>query len=146
MNSRERSAPRRRCETRERGSAAVLVTVLAGLLVTVAASSAVIGGLVVGQRRAAAAADLAALAGAEMLGDVGGTGRGLPDGSACQQARVMAGANGARLTGCEVLGREVLVNASVDVSGPLGQTWQVKAEARAGPAAGGLSVPGDRAP
>jgi secretion/DNA translocation related TadE-like protein len=146
MNGPERVAPRRSCGTSERGSAAVLVTVLAGLLVTVAAASAVIGGLVVGQRRAAAAADLAALAGAEVLANVGGTGRGLPDGSACQQARAVAGANGARLTGCEVLGHEVLVSASVDVSGPLGQTWQVKTEARAVPAAGRISVPGDRAP
>ena len=46
----------------ERGSAAVLTTVLAGVLLVTALAGSAAGGLLVGQRRAAAAADLAAAA------------------------------------------------------------------------------------
>lgn len=150
--SRRRSVicPRCRHPHAERGSATVLVILLAGLLVTVAAASAVVGGLVVAQRRAAAAADLAALAGADTLTHGGAAGvlhgRGRPPaGSACDQARAVAEANGARLAACEATGREVLVRASIEARGLLGRTWQVQARARAGPVES-LSGAGGRDP
>lgn len=126
----------------EHGSAAVLVTVLAGLLVMVAAASTVIAGMLVGHRQAAAAADLAALAGAQALDPAGAGGVG----AACGQARVVARANGARLVGCDVMGRDVLVRTSVGVRGLLGLTWDVAGRARAGPPATPVSAPGGRGP
>ena len=115
----------------EDGSAAVLVTVLAGFLVVAAVTGSVVGGLFVGHRRAAVAADLAALAAAETL---------VPDGvpssaqvPACSEAARIGEANGARVTGCVVQGREVVVTAAVDVPNPLGGRWAVSGTARAGP-------------
>lgn len=124
----------------ERGSAAVLATVLAGVLLVTALAAATAGGLLVGQRRAAAAADLAALAGAEALAGAGALG---PAGSeACTRAAETAAANGAALTTCQVAGSDLLVSATVDVGGPFGMTWPVEEEARAGPA----TVAGGRGP
>jgi secretion/DNA translocation related TadE-like protein len=127
----------------ERGSAAVLVTVLAGVLVTVTAAAVVVAGMLVGHRRAAAAADLAAIAGAETLN---GPGPSAGPSSVCGRAGVVAQANGARLVSCDLAGRDVLVSAGVDVPGLFGQGWQVVGRARAGPPAGGLSVPGGPGP
>jgi secretion/DNA translocation related TadE-like protein len=123
MSSSERSS--------ERGSATVLVLVLATVLTTLAIAATTVGGILVGHRRAAAAADLAALAAAEALVS-GGVTRGGPDG--CGQAALVSGANDARLTACEVEGRDVVVAVTVDVRMPFGATRSVPGRARAGPA------------
>jgi secretion/DNA translocation related TadE-like protein len=115
----------------ERGSAAVLVVVMVGVLTALALGGSAIGGLMVGQRRAAAAADLAALAGAAALRPGLGS---LPTGSGCDRAARVSAENGARLTGCSIDGREVVVRVAVDVSNPFGGGWAVPGMARAGPA------------
>ena len=122
---------RPRCGDRcEQGSATVLATVLAGALVVLTMVGAVLGGLVVGQRRAAAAADLAALAGAESLGPLA---RSPGPDAACDAARRVGDANGARLATCRVEGAEVLVEVVVEVDSPVGEPWEVSGWARAGP-------------
>ncbi len=114
----------------DRGSAAVLVAVLAGALVVLTLAGSVLGGLLVGQRRAASAADLAALAGAEALGPLAAAPGA---GAACGAARRVGDANGARLEACLVEGTEVLVEVVVDVDSPVGPPWAVSGRARAGP-------------
>lgn len=114
------------------GSAAVLVTVLAGVMLVTALVGAAVGGLVVGQRRAAVAADLAALAGADLLA---GPGRvGVAAAAACARAAETAAANGAELTECRTVGSDLTVTTTVHVAGPWGTAWTVSAAARAGPA------------
>jgi secretion/DNA translocation related TadE-like protein len=104
----------------------VLVLAMAGLLCFVALALAAGGGLVRAQRSAQAAADLAALAAAGGSTAAGG-------GGGCGEAAVIATANGAVLTSCEMSGMEARV--VVQVPGP---AWvrrvDVTAEARAGPA------------
>lgn len=109
----------------ERGSATPFAVACLGLLVLVAAALGVVTAMVHAQRRAQSAADLGALAAAQALA------RGA-DG--CAVGGRVAGANGAALTSCQVAGREVRL--SVEVAGPrwLGQTADLTAEARAGPA------------
>ena len=82
-----------------------------------------VSGLVTAQRRAQAAADLAALAGAAVPHGDGG----------CAAAARISAANGAALTACSTLAREVRVR--VTVPGPQwpGRRVLVSAEARAGP-------------
>jgi secretion/DNA translocation related TadE-like protein len=89
--------------------------------VTIGTAGAV--GVVAGHRRAQSAADLSALAGATTL--QGG-------GDACQQARVIAGRNGAELQRCQVDGTEVVVVVARSVQLP-GLSMELKARARAGP-------------
>ncbi len=108
----------------DRGSAAVLATVLAAVLTTTALAGAALGGLLVAERRVAAAADLAALAAASALQ------RGEP---ACPSARAVALANTATLTACAVRGDVVEVRARVRVSSLLRQVVAVSARSRAGP-------------
>lgn len=117
----------------DRGSAAVIVIGLAGVLVAVAVAGATVGGLLVGQRRAAAAADLAALAAAEAVGSTGAASRRR---SACEEAQRIGDANQARLGSCTVGGAEVVVAVVVDVSLPIGGEVSVIGRARAGPASG----------
>ena len=95
------------------------------MLVLVGAALGVVGAMVNAHRVAQSAADLAALAGAEAVGD----GR-----SPCAAASRIADANGADVTACVVDGRDVAVE--VTVTGPrwLGQEHDLVAEARAGPA------------
>lgn len=109
----------------ERGAATVLTVAVLGLLLLVAGALAVVGAMVVAHREAQSAADLAALAGARSLAD---------GGDACAVAAEIAAANGARLTACDILDRDV--RTTVVVTGPrwLGQTGDLEAEARAGPA------------
>ncbi|HEX6247921.1 MAG TPA: Rv3654c family TadE-like protein [Nocardioidaceae bacterium] len=114
----------------DRGSAAVIVVGLAGVLVVFALAGATVGGLLVGQRRAAAAADLAALAAAEALASPAGSS---PSGSPCAAAAAVAEANHADLHGCLTEGREVTVSVTVRVRGPAGASWDVPGRARAGP-------------
>ncbi len=127
-------APERR---EEAGSATVLVLVLVAVLTTIAVAGVAVGGLLVGHRRAAAAADLAALAAAETLGRGGGTSVG--GAAVCEQAARLSEANGARLTGCQVEGRDVMVEVAVDVPSVLGGDWAVPGRARAGPAERGAT-------
>lgn len=125
-----RGRERRRPETRQprprddRGAATVLVLAIAGMLMFVLVGLSAVSGLVTAQRRAQAAADLAALAGAASVphGDGG-----------CAAAARISAANGAALTACSTLAREVWVR--VTVPGPQwpGRRVLVSAEARAGP-------------
>lgn len=109
----------------ERGSASLFAVSCLALLLLLGAALGVVAAMVRAHRVAQSAADLAALAAASAVG----TG---PD--PCAAGRAVAVANGARLTGCVLSGREARVR--VLVSGPrwLGQTGDLAAEARAGPA------------
>ena len=108
----------------DRGAATVLAVAFLGVLVLVGAALGVVGAMVNAHRVAQAAADLAALAGAEAIGD---------GASPCDAASRIATANGAGITQCAVDGRDVRVE--VTVTGPrwLGQQHDLVAEARAGP-------------
>lgn len=108
----------------QRGSATVLALPLLGVLLLVSLLLAVLGGLVVAQRRVQAAADLAALAGASSL-QRGGDG--------CSVAASLARRNGVELEACSQRLSEVRVRVAVDVGGPGGRSWTVRAHARAGP-------------
>jgi secretion/DNA translocation related TadE-like protein len=112
----------------QRGSATLFAVAVTGLLVLVGGALAVVGAMVEAHRVAQSAADLAALAGAHAANDPGA------GGDPCDQAAAIAGANGATLDTCAVEGRDVRVH--VTVAGPhwLGQTHDLTAEARAGPA------------
>jgi len=109
----------------EAGSATLLVLAMAGVLLLLGAALAVVTALVAAHRAAQSAADLAALAGAR--GAASGT-----DG--CLAATRVAAANGARVTTCAVSG--LVVDLEVEVPGPqwLGQTTDLAARSRAGPA------------
>lgn len=109
----------------ESGSATLPVLAMAGVLVLLGAALAVVTALVAAHRAAESAADLAALAGA----------RGVASGTdGCLAAARAAAANGARVTTCVVAGR--VVDLEVEVPGPrwLGQTADLAARSRAGPA------------
>lgn len=112
----------------ERGSATVLVVAAAGVLLFLGAALAVVVAMVAAHRAAQSAADLAALAGA-------GAAAGGADG--CAGAAEVAHRNGARLTSCTV--EAGIVEISVSVAGPhwLGETSDLSARARAGPASPG---------
>ncbi|MFD5825341.1 Rv3654c family TadE-like protein [Lentzea sp. NPDC060358] len=105
----------------ERGSAALSGVVAMVLLMIVAVTGAQVGAAVVVRHRVTGAADLAALAAAARLADGGG--------SACEQAELVAAANGATCRRCTVSGEEVVVEVSAAT--PFGP---VNARARAGPA------------
>jgi secretion/DNA translocation related TadE-like protein len=119
------SRPRRWPTRDQRGSATVLVIAMSGVLLLVGAALGVVAAVVVAHRVAQAAADLAALAGAEAAG------RGA---DACAVAAHVAAANHARVTACRAEGR--IVEVSVSAPGPhwLGQTADLAARSRAGPA------------
>lgn len=128
MTSRGPAGPRH-----ERGSATVIVLVLAAALITMAVAGAAVGALLVGHRRAASAADLAALGAAAALQRPGPPATAAP----CVRAEEIGVANGARLTDCAVAGEEVRVHVAVDVAMALGLTWTVSGRARAGPVRAG---------
>ena len=109
----------------ERGSATLFAVAVIGVLVLVGAALGVVTAMVHAHRVAQSAADLAALAGAEARA------RGRDP---CAAAAGVADANRARLDGCDVVGFDVRVQ--VTVAGPrwLGQTHDLSAQARAGPA------------
>lgn len=109
----------------QRGSATVLVIAMAGVLLLVGAALGVVSAMVIAHRAAQSGADLAALAGA------GAAAQGL-DG--CAVAAAVATANHVRLTDCQTDGR--VVDVSVSATGPrwLGQTADLSARSRAGPA------------
>ena len=108
----------------ERGSAAVLATVLIGVLASVSVFIAALGGAVVDQRRVASAADLSALAAASALQS---------GADACAAASAVARRNGARLRGCRRSGEVVRVELVRAASPVLGMAVRVTAQARAGP-------------
>ena len=111
--------------TGERGSAAVLATVLVGVLAAVTALAAVVGGAVTDQRRLEAAVDLGALAGASAAQ------RGT---DACAAAGSVTARNGARVTTCSVDGAVVTLRAGRLTQRVLGLRFTLTATARAGPA------------
>ena len=109
----------------DRGAAALLVVACLGLLLVLGAALGVVAAMVRAHRAAQSAADLAALAGAAALQ------RGADP---CALAAAVAADNGAVLATCVVSGADVRLTATV--SGPhwLGQSADLTAEARAGPA------------
>jgi secretion/DNA translocation related TadE-like protein len=108
----------------QRGSAAVLVVALTGVLVTVAMLVAGLGGVVADQRRVEAAADLAALAGA----DAAQAGR---DG--CAAAQRTAARNGGQVRRCAVDGEVVTVVVGRESQPVWGRRFALVGRARAGP-------------
>jgi secretion/DNA translocation related TadE-like protein len=114
----------RAAATGERGSAAVLATVLVGVLAVVATLVAVVGGAVVDQRRVESAADLGALAGAvaAQRGEDG-----------CTAAGSMVAENRARVTACTSTAGIVTVQAARGTRPVLGLRFTVTSRARAGP-------------
>jgi secretion/DNA translocation related TadE-like protein len=116
---------RRRPSRDQRGSATVLVVAMSGVLLLIGAALGVVVALVVAHRVAQSGADLAALAGARAAG------RGA-DG--CRAAGEVAAANDVRLTDCLTRGR--VVEVTVSARGPhwLGQSADLSARSRAGPA------------
>lgn len=109
----------------ERGAATVLVVAFLGLLLFVGAALGVVGAMLKAHRVAQSAADLSALAGAAALAD----GK-----DACAAAARVATANDATVTGCAPDGMDVRVTVEVDGPRWLGQSADLTAEARAGPA------------
>jgi len=113
----------------ERGSATLAASGVLGLLLVLGAALGVVGAMVHAHRVAQSAADLAALAGAH----TGGEG-----GDPCGAAVDVASANGAEVVSCTASpsGAGTDVRVRVEVDGPrwLGQTHDLEAEARAGPA------------
>lgn len=109
----------------DRGAASLLVATCVALLLVIGAALGVVAALVRSHRAAQAAADLAALAGAEarQRGEDG-----------CRVAAALARSNAAELVACRLIGDDVAV--AVEVVGPrwLGQTADLTAQARAGPA------------
>ncbi|MDQ1105551.1 secretion/DNA translocation related TadE-like protein [Nocardioides zeae] len=108
----------------QRGAATVTALAMVAVLGAVAVVLAVGAGLFVEHRRAQAAADLAALAGAGAVAE----------GDPCAAAAATAGRNGAELTSCEVLDRDVRVVVAVRRDYPGGWEAVVEGVARAGPA------------
>lgn len=114
-----------RCVRGEHGAATLFTVSCLGFLLLVGAALAVVAAMVAAHRQAQAAADLAALAAATALAD---------GGDPCAAGASVADANGAALTSCAVDGSDALIE--VVVTGPrwLGQTGDLTARARAGPA------------
>jgi secretion/DNA translocation related TadE-like protein len=108
-----------------RGSASLFAISCLAVLLLMGAALGVVAAMVRAHRSAQSAADLAALSAATALAH----GR-----DPCSAGASTAADNDARLTGCEITGRETTVR--VEVAGPhwLGQLADLEAEARAGPA------------
>ena len=109
----------------ERGAATLVAVACLGVLILAGAALGVVAAMVHAHRQAQSAADLAALAAAAAIGD---------GGDPCSSAAHIAVANRARLDVCQVDGREVVVEVTVDGPRWLGQTEDLRARARAGPA------------
>jgi secretion/DNA translocation related TadE-like protein len=131
VSLRTASGPGRVRGVGERGSAAVLATVLIGVLAVVTMLVAVVGGAVTDQRRVESAAALGALAGASAAQ------RG-QDG--CAAAGAMVVENRARVTSCSELAGIVTLSAGRATRPVLGVRFTVTSRARAGPA-GSLTPP-----
>lgn len=109
----------------EHGSATLFAVSCLAALMLLGAALGVVAAMVHAHRLAQSAADLSALSAATALAH----GR-----DPCAAGADIAAANGARLTGCDVVGRDAVVR--VEVTGPrwLGQRGDLEAQARAGPA------------
>jgi len=108
----------------DRGVATVVVCLCVAALLVVTVLGLRLGGAVLAAQRAGTAADLGALAGAARVLDGAG--------SACARAAQVVAANGARMTGCEVVGLDLRVQTGVTVRlGPL--DGQASGRSRAGP-------------
>lgn len=114
-----------RREPDARGSASLFAVSCLAVLLLLGGALGVVAAMVHAHRAAQSAADLAALSAATALAQ----GR-----DPCAAGATTAAANDARITGCAVAGLEATVR--VEVTGPhwLGQTADLSAEARAGPA------------
>lgn len=109
----------------EHGSASLFAVSCVAVLLVLGAALGVVTAMVRAHRMAQSAADLAALSGASALAH----GR-----EPCGAGAATAAANGARVVRCDVSGREVTVVVEVDGPHWLGQTADLEARARAGPA------------
>ena len=100
----------------DEGAATILAIVLAAVLVMAVLAGALVGDLVAARQRAASAADLAALAGVASL---------FPsERDACEAAAWVAGADGARLRDCALVGSDVRVTVSCAPRGPWARWWR----------------------
>jgi len=113
----------RRLSREDTGAATVLAAALVAALVAIALGGVWVGGAAVARHRAQAAADLAALAAAGRL-PLG------PD-AACAQARTIAAAMGAAVSGCDIQNLDVVVAVTVRPGGRI--PGEARAAARAGP-------------
>lgn len=107
-------------ESHEQGSGSILAVVLLAVVLAVTSATVPLAAVVTTRRIVAGAADAAALAGASIL-------LGLAPGSACESARSVALANGAKMTACLVENMTVTVMAERQVAG-----MRVSARATAG--------------
>ncbi|MCP2164634.1 Rv3654c family TadE-like protein [Goodfellowiella coeruleoviolacea] len=112
----------------DRGSASVLAVAVIAVLLGLAALGVAVATAVTTRHRAASAADLAALAGAAHVL----AGRQ----EACQRADWVARRMRVELTGCVVVGRDVLVAVAARPPEPLALLGTTNARARAGPTEG----------
>lgn len=110
----------------DEGSGSVLVVGLTALLLALTVLVLALGAAVAARHRAETAADLAALAGADVV-------LGRAAGDACTRAREVVVANGARFAGCAVQAdATVLVAAVVPLPGAFAAVGEARAQARAG--------------
>jgi secretion/DNA translocation related TadE-like protein len=117
------------------GSATVAMLAGIGVVVATACVALAIGVGTEFRHRAQGAADAAALASAAdaLAGPAG----------ACERARQLASANGARLEQCSVAHSIADVTVAIDLPGVLRSLGPVRARARAGPAGiGGVAAAG----
>lgn len=114
-----------RVATDDRGAASILILAVGLLMVAAGTAGAAIGNTRVARHRAQNAADLGALAGA-MRAVYG-------EADACGRAARFVGANGGRMTACQVTDLEIVVRAEVEVRPLPGLVRRAEAVARAGP-------------
>jgi secretion/DNA translocation related TadE-like protein len=117
----------------DRGSATIWLLGTCLLVIALGLTCVTVVSAMVARHRARAAADLAALAGARYAVDGPAT--------ACQQATVVAAANGAAVTGCRLDGFDLIVSVSVPVAGAPAGIGPASATARAGPVTTGPPEP-----
>lgn len=111
----------------ERGSASLLVVALTGVILLLGMAASFTTAAAAAHRSAQSAADLAALAGAVALQ------RGEDP---CSAAGSVAAGNDAEVSGCRVEGEDVVLEVRVDSPTFLGHGFDIRGEARAGPARG----------
>jgi secretion/DNA translocation related TadE-like protein len=100
----------------DEGAATILAIALATVLVMTALAASLVFDLVAARQRAADTADLAALAGVASL---------FPsERDACEAAAWVAGAGGARLRDCALVGSDVRVTVSCAPRGPWVRWWE----------------------
>ncbi|UQU64616.1 flp pilus-assembly TadE/G-like family protein [Couchioplanes caeruleus] len=110
---------------RDRGAASIFVLAVGLVLVAGGMAGAAVGAARVGRHEARTAADLGALAGAMRAVE----GQQV----ACARAAELVSANGSRLTGCRLEGREIVVEVDTVVTPLPGLERHASAAARAGP-------------